>query len=63
MLIGLTHMHRSVAGASIGWRVPPGIVAELALAELNPARALPTPTEVNARFGGVVFFFFFLLAW
>ena len=33
MDFGLTHMLRFVAGAGVGWRVPPGAVAELALAE------------------------------
>ena len=37
---GLTHMLRFVADAGVGWQVPPGAVAELALAELSPASAI-----------------------
>ena len=55
-------MHRFVAGAGVGWRVLPSAVAELALAELSPAKAPPAPARVNAGFRGV-FFFKILLAW
>ena len=49
-------MHRFVAGAGVGWQIPPGAVVELALAELSPAKAPPAPTRVNAGFGRVFFF-------
>jgi len=36
-------MHHFVAGAGVAWRVPPGGVAELSLAELSPASACASP--------------------
>ena len=44
-----THMPQNVAGAGVGWRVPPGAVAELALADLSPARPRQHPASTRQR--------------
>ena len=49
-----THTHASVAGAA-GWRVSPGGVAKLALAEVSPVRRCASPP------GGPSWLFFGIL--